>query len=212
MKVYNLVENQTGPIILWGMYSHRKDELEKTKKSIIELAAEKSYMLIAFEVSDWNGEFSPWKSELLDNSFSGGAIKTLNYLTNELIPAIKTKYGMEREIYLMGYSLAGLFALWAMYQTDIFAGAISCSGSLWYPEFIPYIKKKKPFKNRKIYISLGGKEANTKNKLMAMIADCTKEMVEILKIDNIVKYEMNSGGHFADAGKRLAKALLWIVD
>lgn len=212
MKVYNLVENQTGPIILWGMYPHRKDELEKTKKSIIELVGEKFYMLIAFEVSDWNGEFSPWKSELLDNSFSGGAIKTLNYLTNELIPAIKNKYGTEREIYLMGYSLAGLFALWAMYQTDIFAGALSCSGSLWYPEFISYIKKKKPFKNRKIYISLGGKEANTKNKLMAMIADCTKEMVEILKVDNIVKYEMNSGGHFADAGKRLAKAVLWVVD
>lgn len=116
------------------------------------------------------------------------------------------------KVYNLVENQTGPIILWGMYQTDIFAGAISCSGSLWYPEFIPYVKKKKPFKNCKSYISLGGKEANTKNKLMAMIADCTKEMVEILKVDNIVKYEMNSGGHFADAGKRLAKAVLWIVD
>lgn len=212
MKVHVLIKNKTGPIILWGMYPHRENELEKTKAAIVEKIGKSSYTLIAFEVLDWKGEFSPWKSPILDESFSGGVNKTLDYLVNELVPILKNQYGPNREIYLMGYSLAGLFALWSMYQTDLFAGALSCSGSLWYPEFISYVKKSIPLKNRKIYISLGGKEANTKNKLMATIADCTKEMVDILKIDNIVKYEMNSGGHFADAGKRLAKAVEWIVD
>ncbi|ERL11412.1 hypothetical protein HMPREF1248_0438 [Coriobacteriaceae bacterium BV3Ac1] len=34
------------------------------------------------------------------------------------------------EAYISGYSLAGLFALWSLYQTDIFKGAACVSGSL----------------------------------------------------------------------------------
>ena len=36
-----------------------------------------------------------------------------------------------------------------------------------------------------------------------------KESEKILKKENTVKYEMNPGGHFADSGKRLAKAVKW---
>ena len=34
----------------------------------------------------------------------------------------------------------------------------------------------------------------------------------LLKDQNAVKYELNSGGHFADAGKRLAKGLRWMLE
>lgn len=59
-----------------------------------------------------------------DIDFPGNGEQTLEYITNGLIPAVRSKYGNEREIYIMGYSLAGLFALWACARrTDIFAGA-----------------------------------------------------------------------------------------
>lgn len=212
MKIHTLRTSSTGPVILWGMYPHRDQELEKTVQSISDLAGTGRYTLIAFEVSDWNGSFSLWKTPLLEETFSGGAEATWNDLKENVIPEIREQYGQERKLYLMGYSLAGLFVLWAMYQTDLFDGAASCSGSLWYPGFINYMKEQQPVKEKQIYISLGGKEANTQDKLMSTIADCTREAVAVFKTENKVKYEQNAGGHFADPGKRLAKAVRWIVE
>ena len=162
---------------------------------------------------DWNREFSPWKSKEVDASFGGEAPHTLAVLRNEYLPQIREQYGQERGIYLLGYSLAGLFALWAMCETDAFAGAGSCSGSLWYPQFVPYLERHlNEISGKRIYISLGGKEANTKDQLMSTIADRTRDVVKLLKPCCAVKYELNPGGHFADSGKRLAKGIKWLME
>ena len=69
MKIHTLLTSRTGPVILWGMYPHRDQELEKTVQAISNLAGIGRYTLIAFEVSDWNGSFSPWKTPLLEETF-----------------------------------------------------------------------------------------------------------------------------------------------
>lgn len=211
MLTYTVEESSSGPIILWGMYPHRGDERDHIKKLLSECVDEMSYTLIAFQVSDWNREFSLWKSDALDESFSGGAKETLRYLLEELIPDVRAKYGAQRKLYVMGYSLAGLFALWCLYQTDVLDGAASCSGSLWYPDFVSYMEKQETPVGKRIYLSLGGKEANTGNALMSTIEDCTQRAVKILQSGNNVKYERNPGGHFADSGKRLVKAIKYLV-
>ena len=212
MQIHELISSDAGPIILWGMYPHRPGQLEDTKAAIENAAGAEEYAIIAFQADDWNSDFSPWQAVTPDTVFPGNGEQMLEYITNELIPAARSKYGNDREIYIMGYSLAGLFALWACARrTDIFAGAASCSGSLWYPEFIHFLRSEHGINGKRIYLSLGGKEANTSNKLMATVADCTKEAAEILKKENTVKYEMNPGGHFADSGKRLAKAVKWMA-
>ncbi len=38
MKIYELILNETGPIILWGMYPHRPGQLEDTKAAIEKAA------------------------------------------------------------------------------------------------------------------------------------------------------------------------------
>lgn len=212
MKIHELISSETGPIILWGMYPHRPDQLENTRAAVEKAAGAASHTLIAFQVDDWNSDFSPWRAETPDTVFSGNGEETLKYITNELIPAARSKYGSDRAIYIMGYSLAGLFALWACAgRTDIFAGAASCSGSLWYPGYADLIRGGCSMSGKRIYLSLGGKEANTPNELMATVEDKTKEISEILKQKNTVRFEMNPGGHFADPGKRLAKAVKWIA-
>lgn len=211
MHLYTLKESISGPVILWGMYPFQEGEKERTAQTISDWMGEISYTLIAFQVTDWNRDFSPWNTENLSESFSGGAKDTLRCLLEEQIPKIRQQYGQDRELYLMGYSLAGLFALWTAYQTDLFAGVASCSGSFWYPGLIPYLRKQEPLKGRRIYISLGGKEAGSGNELMATVGERTREIVQLLAADNMVKYELNPGGHFADAGKRLAKAVSWIA-
>lgn len=213
MQLHTLHTSEKGPVILWGMYEFRQRELLNTYETIEHLTGDCDYTLLAFEVTDWNREFSPWKSKEVDASFGGEAPHTLEVLQNEYLPQIREQYGKERSIYLMGYSLAGLFALWAMCGTDVFAGAGSCSGSLWYPQFVPYLTEHlNEISGKRIYISLGGKEANTKDQLMSTIADRTRETVEVLKKCCEVKYELNPGGHFADSGKRLAKAVRFLAE
>lgn len=61
---------------------------------------------------------------------------------------------------IAGYSLAGLFALYAIYQTDVFTRVGCISGSLWFPGFLEYVftheSKRRP---GCLYFSLGDKEA-----------------------------------------------------
>lgn len=57
---------------------------------------------------------------------------------------------------ITGYSLAGLFAVYAIYRTDVFSGGCM-SGSVWFPGFKEYIFSRE-LKRRPdcIYFSLGG--------------------------------------------------------
>ena len=144
----------------------------------------------------------------------GEGKKTLQWLLKELIPTLKETYGADREIYLIGYSLSGLFSLWAAYETDIFSGIASCSGSLWFQRWDEYIKSHKMPHACNVYLSIGGKEEKTKNQIMAKVGERTRLQEQILKDDSNVKkviLEYNSGGHFADSGKRLSKAVAWLL-
>ena len=66
-----------GPIIIWGMFPHRENELDNSIEAIRQYVGKTAYTLVAFQVEDWNKEFSPWTSKQLDASFSGGADATL---------------------------------------------------------------------------------------------------------------------------------------
>lgn len=65
----------------------------------------------------------------------------------------------------------------------------------------------------KLYLSLGDKEAQTRNQIMAKVEQNTGDLHEYYKslgIDTI--FELNEGNHFKDAGLRIAKAITWITD
>ena len=216
MRSQILAEGTEGPVFLWGRYSSGGPGEDKEAESLAAEAAKRMgglpYTLIAYEVQSWNGDFSPWPCGALDESFSGGGERTLRCLLEELVPEVRSRFGRDRKIYLLGYSLAGLFSLWAMGQTEVFGGAGSCSGSLWYPGFLDWLRANPPVRGRNVYISLGGREASGGKGLMAGVAECTRETVELLRQENTVKYELNPGGHFADSGKRLAKAIWHLTE
>ena len=132
----------------------------------------------------------------------------------ELVPHIDRTFGVkDREHWLMGYSLAGLFALWAAYESDVFSGIVCCSGSLWFPDWDHYVRNHVIQSKCSVYLSLGGKEEKAKNKVMAAVGDRTRAQEGLLQEDSMVEsvvLEWNAGGHFADAGKRLAKGVKWM--
>lgn len=205
-----------GPVILLGMYPHRPDEIEHMEECLEEQLSKKDFLLIAYQVKDWNRDFSPWEAPAVfgQEAFEGKRKETLSWLTEQCIPYIKQYYKTDSSYFLAGYSLAGLFSLWAMYESDLFSGAACCSGSLWFEGWEQYAEKRKIRSKGNIYLSLGGKEEKTKNKIIATVGERTRKQEQFLKQDPNVEQtilEWNSGGHFADSGKRLTKGISWLL-
>ena len=178
---------------------------------IIKKLSEKPFSLVAFMIKDWNQELTPWPAPPVFGKipFGNGATDTLNFIVSQLLPLVQE--GIPHVI-LGGYSLAGLFALWASYQTDKFEGIVAASPSVWFPKWIEYATDNKPFA-KFIYLSLGDKEEKTKNPVMVQVGNAIRKQNELLteQIDNTI-LEWNPGNHFVDSEKRTAKGFAWVMN
>ena len=179
--------------------------------------SERPCRLAAVAADDWGNELSPWPAPKVfkgGSDFGAGADAKVKTLEKEIVPALMSAAGNEiSPIYIAGYSLAGLFALYSLYCTDVFSGAISSSGSLWFPGFAEYAAAHEPGRRPdKIYLSLGDKEKNTKNPVMSRVEEKTKEIYGIFRAfgtDCVFCFE--PGGHFADPEGRLARGMARIA-
>ena len=94
-----------------------------------------------------------------------------SFFATHVIPFCESEYGFtsitEKRV-IGGYSLGGLFSLYAVVNTDLFGTVLSCSSSLWYPDFLDYLKEH-PFKaaHPKLYMSVGDQEGATATNLTA---------------------------------------------
>ena len=123
----------------------------------IRAATDVDFRLLALQVADWNRDLSPWPAPPVFGKapFGNGAKETLQeVLTFTADPA--------KKYYLGGYSLAGLFALWAACESAVFRGIAAASPSVWFPAFCDYLKEK-TFQSPCVYLSLGDKEKKTRN-------------------------------------------------
>ncbi len=205
-----------GPVILWGMYPHEGNELAHMQECLKEMCPDQNFLLAAFQAADWNRDFSPWEAPAAfgKDDFAGGGPETLRWLKEEYVPYLRECYGADRPLFLIGYSLAGLFALWAAYQSDLFSGIACCSGSLWFEGWDEFVTENEVRCECAVYLSLGGKEEKTDNPVMAMVGDRTREQERRLRKEPRVRsvtLEWNRGGHFADSCRRLAKGVQWLL-
>ena len=142
-----------------------------------------------------------------NEAFGDGAPRTLDFLLNEL-----SSCPVKGRVFLGGYSLAGLFALWAGYQTDCFRGIAAASPSVWFPGFTDYMKDNKLHADA-VYLSLGDREEKTRNPVMARVGDAIREAYDHLqKAGTDCVLEWNKGNHFKDADLRTAKAFAWLMN
>ena len=167
------------------------------------------WALAAFAVKDWNRELSPWEAPPVfgNQPFGGGAAETLAFVTGRLLPEVcsRLSLGEEAAVCIGGYSLAGLFALWAATETDLFAGAAAASPSVWFPGWLEY-EQDHPIRAKNVYLSLGDREERTRNPVMATVGRCIRTLYERLQADHSVTLEWNEGNHFRDSDKRTARA------
>ncbi len=174
------------------------------------------FMLAAIAVTNWDYDMSPWAIPPVfkKEASYGGADAYLSILLGNIVPEAVQALPVTASYYaLAGYSLAGLFALYAMYQTDIFTRMASASGSFWFPDFLEYVKKHTlAGKPDAFYFSLGNKESRTRNPFLSKVEENTKWLVDHYKAAGVpVCYEENEGNHFRDAVLRMAKGILYIL-
>ena len=139
------------------------------------------FTLVAISDLDWNHDMVPWDSPPAFKNAdpcTGGADDYLRLLTEEIIPTAEKKItGVPRWRGIAGYSLAGLFALYSIYQTDLFSRVGSMFGFLWFPGMKGYIFSHEPKRRPDcMYFSLGDMESETRNTVLQSVQQNTEEL------------------------------------
>ena len=175
------------------------------------------FTLVAISDLDWNHDMVPWDSPSAFKNAkpcTGGADDYLRLPTEEIIPTAERKIaGVPRWRGIAGYSLAGLFALYAIYQTDVFSRVGCMSGSLWFPGFKEYIFSHEPKRRPDcIYFSLGDKEAKTRNPVLKTVQENTEEIRAFYQSKGIdTEFQLNAGNHFAHGIEWTAAGIQWLL-
>ena len=175
------------------------------------------FTLVAVSDLDWNHDMAPWDSPPTFKNAdpcTGGADDYLRLLTEEIIPAAEKELGsVPRWRGIAGYSLAGLFALYAIYRTNLFSRVSSMSGSLWFPGMKEYIFSHEPkHLPDRMYFSLGDKESKTKNPILRTVQENTEEICAYYQrrgIDTV--FQLNPGNHFVQSVERTAAGIAWML-
>ena len=136
LKGTTLYGNPNASIVLIQMVDDHDLEGIEAEVSEIQRLTDADFCLLAIKVQNWNTDLSPWTAPAVfgKEGFGDGAVDMLTEIL---------KHAADKNItyYIDGYSLAGLFALWVAYQTDVFRGVAAASPSVWFPGFADYMRE-----------------------------------------------------------------------
>ena len=199
--------------------------------------------LVHIGVDLWEENFSPWCAPRVfakGPNFGDGAQKTLDTLINHVIPWTESEL-TDPPTYrvLVGYSLAGLFSLWAGVSQQVARGcqpddALSqpgaphvdapvatfqrigaVSGSFWFPRLLDYVDQQLnggAVGLTHAYLSLGDREARTPNPQIIHVRENAELLASRFENAGITStFELNRGNHFQNVEGRMQKALDWLV-
>ena len=201
------------PLIVFHSFSDEGEAVYQELRK--QNAAECNFLSIA--IHDWQREMSPWPAAALSKDgedFSGGADAYLESLLSAILPwATDRIHGKASFMGIAGYSLAGLFALYALYKTDVFTRVASMSGSLWFPGIKEFCKENTmKILPEKLYLSIGDQESKTRHPILQTMQENTEELLDYFRSLGIpCKYELNQGNHFQDVNLRCAKGILELL-
>jgi len=204
MKIQEFGEQGSNIVIIQPVDDHDLAVIESEVEAMEELS-ENPFHLITVKVDSWNNDLSPWKAPAVfgNEDFGGGA-------DNMLQKILALTGDRDKTYYIGGYSLAGLFSLWAAYQTDVFSGVAAASPSVWFPGFTEYVKSNEIHTGR-VYLSLGDREEKTRNPVMSKVGDSIREIYDWYTAKGVnCCLEWNKGNHFKEPDLRTAKAFAWI--
>lgn len=181
---------------------------------VLATTATKGFAIVFFDTVEWAKALMPWQDEAVSRNEEVGryASNTLEYIIESLIPWLHERFG-KLPCIIGGYSLGGLFALWAARQSAAFCAVAAASPSLWIKGWADFADNRS-LNAQLAYVSLGDREEHCRNQRMARIGDCVRH--EHLTLANQIgssatTLEWNSGGHFGEEAERTAKAFAWCI-
>lgn len=139
------------------------------------------------DIPEWRiSELNPYYMGNNDKIDSSYAYNFSNYLVNELIPLLKTKYRFNDDIYLFGINEACISSIYMLYAFNIFMGAILFSPKIndCNHKFLEDIDMRFD-KNKKLYLYMGGKNINDneENQFYDLSAYITKRNPDYFILD-----------------------------
>ncbi len=210
------------PQVLLIQPSARHEEKNDGVRREVELIAQasgKGFAMVFFDCVEWARALMPWADDAVSRDAEVGrhAPDTLRFIEHTLLPWLRERFGALPCI-IGGYSLGGLFALWAARNTDAFAAVAAASPSLWikgwgeyaaaHPILSPQATIQHSTLNTQystpqhittttpIHLSLGDREEHCRNQRMKRIGDCVRA----------------EGGHFGAEAERTAEAFVWCME
>ena len=168
------------------------------------------YPAFAVRVGDWRSELSPWEFHSGDSPFGGRGEDMLRYITGSLIPFAEGFFDTPPAFVIGGYSLAGLFSLWASCVRDGFHAVAAASPSVWFPGWIGFLKEN-PCRCGYVHLRLGDRERRSRDPLMSSVEERIIETRDIISAGCGCSLEFDRGGHFDDVAGRTVRAFVSAV-
>lgn len=225
------------PQVLLIQPSARHEEKNDGVRREVDLIAQASptgFAMVFFDCVEWARALMPWADDAVSRDAEVGrhAPDTLRFIEHTLLPWLRERFGALPCI-IGGYSLGGLFALWAARNTDAFAAVAAASPSLWingwgeYAAAHPIPPSKattqhstlniphSESRSSAIHLSLGDREEHCRNQRMKRIGDCVRAEHTLLcqqLSPTAVTLRWHVGGHFGAEAERTAEAFAWCIE
>lgn len=225
------------PQVLLIQPSARHEEKNDGVRREVDLIAHASptdFAMVFFDCVEWARALMPWADDAVSRDAEVGrhAPDTLRFIEHTLLPWLRERFGALPCI-IGGYSLGGLFALWAARNTDAFAAVAAASPSLWingwgeyaaaHPILSPQATTQHSTLNIQhsksrssaIHLSLGDREEHCRNQRMKRIGDCVRAEHALLcqqLSPTAVTLRWHEGGHFGAEAERTAEAFAWCIE
>lgn len=213
----NVFATERPEVLLIQPSARHENKNDGISREVEALAASstKGFAIVFFDTVEWAKALMPWQDEAVSRNEEVGkhAQDTLVYIEESLVPWLHERFG-KLPCIIGGYSLGGLFALWATRQSTAFCAVAAASPSLWIKGWTDYADNRS-LNAQLAYISLGNREEHCRNQRMARIGDCVRH--EHLTLTGQIgttatTLEWNSGGHFGNEAERTAKAFAWCIE
>jgi predicted alpha/beta superfamily hydrolase len=180
---------------------------------IAPVAVGRASSVVRLPVRSWGDGLTPWPARGLyreEADFGGEAAVTLAELCDGTIPLIEREKGLlPSRRAICGYSLGGLFALYAFAHVETFDACACLSGSVWYEGWVDYLRGLElGGGGRFAFLSIGTKEKRAAPKILQGVQDDMAECARILRDRGCeVECVVGPGGHMDLVRERLDAGL-----
>ena len=178
-----------------------------------EVVAGLASTVVRIPIGSWNDSLTPWPAPGLyrgEPDFGGHADRTLAALCDEALPAIERAEGLApTRRAICGYSLGGLFALYALAHSNAFDACACLSGSVWYEGWVDHLRGL-PFDGtgKFAFLSIGTKEKRAALAILRTVQASMEACADVLRERGCeVEYAVGPGNHMQFRRERFAAGL-----